>query len=279
MKTFVRWNGNKAKHIKKFKQFLPENYNTYIEPFLGSGAMLLYLEPKKWIIADLNKDLVNCWKQVKKNPEKITEIFETYSKEFIPLDNKHKVLYCKKIASNIGKLPYFAERAAKFLLLKSSAFFGLITSTEGSEKFVFHGLDPRIYIDNRYFFLEQNSKDNIVAVSKFLNNSKGKIYCESYEKILTKAKEGDFVFLDPPYVEDKNYGFKYNKDEVLDSSFNKQLLAEVKKLDSRKVKWMMTQADTLEIKKLFKDYTTRTFKVYRFGSKSYVDELVITNYN
>ena len=147
-----------------------------------------------------------------------------------------------------------------------------------NKNFYFHGLDLPILINNRYFFLEQNTYNNIQLVSQFLNTKSGKIFNKSYEKILDKAKEGDFVFLDPPYIETHNYRFNYNKDEVLDETFIQQLFIQVKKLDDRKVKWLMTQADTQQIKDTFKEYTIKKFEVYRMGSKSYTDELLIMNY-
>jgi DNA adenine methylase len=119
----------------------------------------------------------------------------------------------------------------------------------------------------------------ILEVSHFLNNSKGKIFNKSYEIILDKAKSGDFVFLDPPYIESHNYEFNYNKDEVLDEKFLSNLYKQVKKLDKRNIKWLMTQADTKQIKNIFKEYTIKKFKVYRMASKSYVNELIIMNYN
>jgi DNA adenine methylase len=109
-------------------------------------------------------------------------------------------------------------------------------------------------------------------------DTKGTIYNHDYKKVLQKAKSGDFVFLDPPYVEAHNYGFKYNKDEKLDVEFLKELVKEVKKLDKRGVKWLMTQADTSAIKFFFKEYTIRPFPVYRAISKTYKNELVIMNY-
>jgi DNA adenine methylase len=118
----------------------------------------------------------------------------------------------------------------------------------------------------------------ILEVSHFLNNSKGKIFNKSYEIILDKAKSGDFVFLDPPYIESHNYEFNYNKDEVLDEKFLSNLYKQVKKLDKRNIKWLMTQADTKQIKNIFKEYTIKKFKVYRMASKSYVNELIIINY-
>jgi DNA adenine methylase len=68
MKTFIRWQGNKSKHIAKFQQFFPKSFDTYIEPFVGSGAVLLHLKPEKWIINDLNRYLISLWKLVRDNP-------------------------------------------------------------------------------------------------------------------------------------------------------------------------------------------------------------------
>lgn len=46
MKTFINWQGNKTRYLKHILPLIPDNYNTYIEPFVGSGALLLKLEPK-----------------------------------------------------------------------------------------------------------------------------------------------------------------------------------------------------------------------------------------
>ena len=95
---------------------------------------------------------------------------------------------------------------------------------------------------------------------------------------MQKAKKNDFVFLDPPYIEEHNYKFNYNKDEKLDDSFINGLYQQVKKLDRKGVKWLMTQADTKQIKETFKEYHIKKFQVYRMCSKSYVKELIIINY-
>jgi len=147
-----------------------------------------------------------------------------------------------------------------------------------NNKIKFQGLNMRI-LGNKYYFLEQYYFQNLNNVSKFLNNSKGKIYNKDYSLILDKAKSGDFVFLDPPYIESHNYQFNYNKHENLDEKFLKNLYKQVKKLDKRGVKWIMTQADTKQIKEIFKEYIIKKFPVYRTVSKSYKNELVIMNYN
>jgi hypothetical protein len=84
--------------------------------------------------------------------------------------------------------------------------------------------------------------------------------------------------MDPPYIEDHDYDFNYNKDEILDNCFILGLLNEVKKLDVRGVKWMMTQSDTKTVRHVFKVYKILKFPVYRMFKKEYVNELIIKNY-
>lgn len=274
MKTFIRWQGNKSKHINKFIEYIPEFTGTYIEPFVGSGALLLKLQPKKWIINDINKDLINIWNQVKNNPHEVIKIFKKFGDHFKPLSKKDKVTYCKEITSKIESMPYDLKRATSYLLMKCCSYMDIMIKNT----FFFSGLDMHIYLENNYPFLKQSHYNNIIEVSKFLNNSKGKIYNTSYEKILNKSKNGDFVFLDPPYIEDHNYEFNYNKNEVLDESFIIGLYQQVKQLDTKGVKWLMTQADTKQIKEIFKEYHIKKFQVYRMGSKRYINELLIMNY-
>ena len=76
MKSFIRWMGNKQKHIRHFLPFIPSEYNTYIEPFLGSGSLFLHLAPEKWIINDLNKDLINSWMDVRNHPEEVLKTMQ-----------------------------------------------------------------------------------------------------------------------------------------------------------------------------------------------------------
>ena len=276
MRTFVNWSGNKSKHINKFKKYIPENVlsegwdGTYIEPFVGSGALLLNLEPENWIINDLNKDLINIWKSVKGEPKSIISIFKKFGKTFVNLSDKEKLEKCKRVTNKINTMPYDINRVANFLIMKSCAYMG------------------NIFIKNRFYFPNLNSgnniflnikmHENILNVSEYLNDTNGKIYNKDYKEILKKSKKNDFVFLDPPYIEKHNYQFNYNKDEIIDDKFIKDLLKELIKLDKRGVIWMMTQADTKFIRNVFKNHTIKTFKVYRAQGKKYVNELVIMNY-
>ena len=275
LKTFIRWQGNKSKHLRHIIPHIPEEYNTYIEPFVGSGALLLKLEPEQWIINDLNKDLINCWKYIKSDPETIIDGFKKFGKKFKPLTNENKKKYCRELTSKIDDMKYDINRAITYMLMKYCAYMGDIFI---NNQFYFRGLDQNIYIRNKSFFLEKNYSNNMLDVSEYLNDTKGTILNKDYKTVLSKSKSGDFVFMDPPYVEDHDYQFNYNKDEILDDSFIIGLLDQVKKLDDRGVKWMMTQSDTKTIRRIFKGYKIVKFPVYRMGQKKYVNELIIKNY-
>jgi DNA adenine methylase len=275
LKTFIKWSGNKSRHLRHIIPYIPDDYNTYYEPFIGSGALFLKLQPKKWVINDVNKDLINVWENVKNNPEIIIYLFEKFGKEFKPMSKQKKIEYCRNITETIDKMPYNITRATIFMLMKFCVYMGNIII---KNKFYFMGLDLHISIQNRCFFLEKNNYNNLNKVAEYLNSSNGLILNKDYKEVLNKVKKDDFVFLDPPYVEDHDYGFNYNSGEKLDNKFIMELYKEVKKLDKKKVKWMMTQAETKEIKNIFKDYNIKKFQVYRPVNKSYVNELIIMNY-
>ena len=100
LKTFIRWSGNKSKQLKHILPHIPKEYNTYIEPFVGSGALFLKIQPDKWIINDINKDIINVWKEIKNDPESIIYIFKEFGKIFKPLDNKEKTIFSEKFYLN-----------------------------------------------------------------------------------------------------------------------------------------------------------------------------------
>jgi DNA adenine methylase len=275
MKTFVSWQGNKSRYLKYIKLYLPTDYNTYIEPFVGSGALFLYLQPTTWIINDINKDLVNIWNTVKKHRYYIRNSFKEFSNVLNTMNNTQKLAYCRLLLEKMLKLQYTKRRAVYYILLKYCAYMGHIFI---QNKYQISSLDIKFYSSNNVYFLSDKYQDNIVNVSKYLNNTNGSIQNVNYKLVLKNAGKDDFVFLDPPYVESHDYKFKYNNDQNINSDFLTDLLVEVKKLDNKGVKWLMTQADTKDVRQYFKEYNIIKFKVYRGHSKIITHELIIKNY-
>lgn len=276
MKTFIKWSGNKTQHLNHIIKYFPEKFNRYIEPFIGSGAVFLKIKPDKWILNDINKDIINIWKNVMDNGEGIIKIFQNFALLFKKMPKANQIQLCRDITENIDILQYNIERSAIYMLMTNCNYTGNLII---NDKFYFVGLNMHITKRDKYYFLTDKYYDNLRHISNYMKNTNGKIFNSDYKMILKKAKRNDFVFLDPPYVEQHNYGFNYNKNEKLDKEFIEELYKQVKELDKRGVKWLMTQADTQEIKTIFKEYNIKEYSVYRAISKKYKKELIIMNYD
>lgn len=271
MKTFIRRPGNKSKHLKHIIPLIPEFTGTYYEPFLGTGAVYLHLLPNKAVLNDLNKDIVNIWKLVKKNPEYIIQEIDKFKKKFLHLDNKEKLKMCKEIISKMDT--YTGDiRTVNYLLMIYCSFSGCIIL---GNKWRTSSINSNLYSKNQCHVFTDDYIDKINVLRLILKNVK--IENKDYRSILSKTKEGDFVFLDPPYIEEKTYVFSYNKNETFDIC---TLKTEVEKLDKMGVKWMMTQIDTNQVRDLFKNYNFMQYENNSSFLKGQVvkKEVIIMNY-
>ena len=146
MKTFIKYLGNKSKYLKYLLPHVPENMKTYIEPFVGSGALFLKLEPNTWIINDLNEDIINVWRSVKDDSEIIIEIFKEFGKRFKKMSKSKKIEMCKKITEELNVMPYDIKRASIYMLMKHCAYMGNIVV---QNKYFCSGLEMHIFIQNK----------------------------------------------------------------------------------------------------------------------------------
>src|SRR5690606_41145782 len=79
---FLKWVGGKRQLMPAIKELIPKKYNDYYEPFIGGGAVLFELQPKKAIINDFNEELINVYQIIKENPEKLILDLKTNKNEF-----------------------------------------------------------------------------------------------------------------------------------------------------------------------------------------------------
>ena len=232
----------------------------------------MFLQPQTWIISDKNKDIMNIWKTVSMTDAKYNIGHEiiVLGQEILDGDHKEKA---KELISILEKNKLGPKRAALYLTINNCAYMGILTNKTG---FFFNGFEGCFYKKGKPSFMEESYQNNLEDVRSFVTNSKGIMKACDYKKTLEQAKQGDFVFLDPPYVEDKNYKFVYNR---CDNLFDYQdLLDSLKELDRKGVMWMMTQADTPGVRKMFEGYRLKTFRVYRRKSRTHKNELIVMNY-
>src|SRR5437868_13172755 len=81
---FLKWVGGKTQLLPDLLSYVPTRFNTYIEPFVGGGALFFELQPAKAILADSNPELINCYTVVRDNVENLIAVLGTYpySEEF-----------------------------------------------------------------------------------------------------------------------------------------------------------------------------------------------------
>jgi DNA adenine methylase len=246
IKPFVKWAGGKNGLINSLISFIPKNFNSYFEPFVGGGALFFYLKnlnilnSKKIYLNDKNAELINAYKQIKINPNKLLEELEI-------LKNNHSKEYFYKIRNLDRDFDFYSLsevfRAARFIYLNKTCFNGLcrynakgnFNTPMGSYK------NPKIY-----------DKDLIFSVHEVLKNVL--ITNKDFEVVSLKAKKGDFVYFDPPYYPlNKTSSFVSYTDNF---SANEQirLYKLFKMLDCEGIKVLQSNSNTDFIKELYKDF-------------------------
>ncbi len=266
-KPFVKWAGGKRQIINILKEEIPAQFNTYIEPFVGGGALLFELLPEKAIINDINTELINAYKIIKNYPEQLIESLKRHKNE--------EEYYYKIRALNPTKLTPI-ERASRFIYLNKTCFNGLYRENSKGQFNVPFGKykNPKI-VDT----------ENIKAVSEYLNTADIKIFNTDYKEICKLAQAGDFIYLDPPYYPiSKTASFtKYTKYDFTEK--DQEELAQIfKELDQKGCYVMLSNSNTNFIKELYKGYEIKEIQANRAinskasGRKKANIEVLIKNF-
>lgn len=272
-KPFVKWAGGKRQIIDKLKQYVPDEFNTYYEPFIGGGALLFELSPKSAVINDSNKELMNVYSVLcdEEKFKKMCNVLNAYeanhSEEFFyEIRNKDRN---KKTFNRLSDY----TRAARTIYLNKACFNGLYRVNSKDEFNVPFGKKSKV---NTY------DGSNLITVSNYLTMNDITIQCVDFEESVKTAKKGDFVYFDPPYDSDTSTFNSYTEEGF--GKDEQRRLAEVfKDLDKRGVYVMLSNHNTILVKELYKNYHVHVIEAKRNinsnGKKrGKVEEVIITNF-
>lgn len=244
-KPFLKWAGGKTQLLEQIKNNLSENILsknfTYIEPFVGGGAVLFWMlerfpNMEKVVINDINKDLINVYKVISNNPNELIDILQIFENEYHSLENseeqKKEYYYQKRDLFNSRNSDKI-EQSALFIFLNRTCFNGLYRVNRKNEFNVPMGSYKKPMICD---------KKNILEVNKALQ--KVEILCGDFEKTEEYANKNTFFYLDPPYKplsETSNFN-SYSKE-----NFDDEEQIRLKKfcdfLESKGSKWMLSNSD------------------------------------
>jgi DNA adenine methylase len=290
-KPFLKWAGGKTQLIQQIENQLPENIIennfTYIEPFVGSGAILFWMleqlpNMERAIINDINIDLTNCYISIKQDVENLINILIEWQSEYYLLSQneieKKEYYYAKRTLFN-SRISNQTTQSALFIFLNRTCFNGLFRVNRKNEFNVPIGSYKKPLICNR---------ENLKAVSEVLQRVE--ILNGDYSETLNYATENTFFYFDPPYkpLSETSSFNTYSKDEFNDAE-QIRLKEFCTELDNLNYQWILSNSDVKgkNPNDNFFDDLYSDFNIYRVNARRSINanpnkrgkltELLITN--
>lgn len=255
-KSPIKWVGGKAREIKFFEEYIPD-FNLYIEPFVGGGALFWHLQPTSAVLGDINEYLMNFYIQLRDNYTQLNQYNQIH---------EHNKTYYKKMVEKVNDNNFVdnIEKASVFYYINKTCFSGKWRVNSKGE------------FNNTWGnYKRQNYKKLDKQYSSILKNTT--LVHEDYKKTLTKYKNKDdaFVFLDPPYLDCDTM---YTKDQKFKSVYDYIL----KYMKDCECKVMLVVKSNEYILNLFNDFIVKKYdKKYCHNSTSKKEHthLLICNYD
>ena len=267
-KPFLKWVGGKRQLILQMNDYFPKEFNKYIEPFVGGGAIFFYLLPETAILIDVNKELINVYNTIKNNVSELVKSLKNHQNE---KDYYYEVRSKDRNPEEYNKLSG-VNKASRTIYLNRCCFNGLYrVNSKGQFNVPFGKYRNPKFCD----------EENLDAIHKALKNFL--LINDSFEKCLDFAEKDDFIYFDPPYVPISSSA---NFTSYTKCNFSKEdqirLFNVYKNLDERGCKLMLSNSYSDFILDLYKDYQINILYAKRAinsdGSKrGKIKELLITN--
>ena len=207
VRPFLKWAGGKRQLLPALREFYPDRFGSYHEPFLGSGAVFFDLANAGRLgtgrvrLTDVNADLIGCWLQLRDRPDAVVEGLRKLQAGYgaAPIDHFYRIRNeefnpaRKEIMNGTGPRAeaYTADLAAMFIYLNRTGYNGLFRLNSSGLFNVPRGKykNPRIC-----------DEDNLRRVSSILSELSVTIEHASFDAVLRSARAGDFIYFDPPYA-------------------------------------------------------------------------------
>ena len=290
VKPFLKWAGGKTQLLNDIEAKFPYHKNdkfSYIEPFVGSGAVLFWVlnnfpNIKSAIINDINEDLINSYKTIKTNVTELISILGQFENEYHllsdKLEDKKEYYYAKRKLFNTRNSNNITQTAL-FIFLNRTCFNGLYRVNRKNEYNVPIGSYKKPMICD---------KNNLLSANKLLQ--KVEVLSGDFERTEDYAVENSIFYFDPPYkpLSETSSFNSYAKDEFND---NEQIRLKkfCDKLDSLRHKWILSNSD-VKGKDPENDFFDDLFKRYQINrvvarrsinanpnKRGQLTELLITN--
>ena len=256
--TILKWVGGKRKLIDKISKHFPKTMKKYHEPFIGGGSVLLFVLEEKSkgnleiqneiICSDLNFSLINFYQKIQSELEDFLEIFKKFSEIYHQIKKTKDPMEKTDITSS-KELYYYhlrekfnqmekdtTEAAAIFLFLNRTSFRGMYREGPSGFNVPFGNYDKVSVTESDIKRFSEKIQDVI-----FLHRD--------FRKSLSDVSDGDFVYLDPPYVKTNKNSFVGYLKTGFTEDCHKDLFSKLSEIDGLGVKFVISNSRTDLIKK------------------------------
>ena len=267
----VKWVGGKRQLLPEIRECIPKTISTYYEPFVGGGAVLFDIQPKRAVINDVNSELINLYEVIRDDVDLLIEDLKKHKNDEEYYYKIRGVDRDTKKYSSMTKI----EKASRMHYLNKTCYNGLFRVNRAGQF-------------NSPFgnYKNPNIVNEVVlrAVSDYFNNADIEFKCGDFEKGIKGIRRGAFVYFDPPYdpVSDSANFTGYSKGGF-DRNEQMRLKILCDELNRRGVRFLLSNSATEFILDLYKDYEIKIIKARRSinsngNKRGEVDEVLVRNY-
>jgi DNA adenine methylase len=268
---FVKWVGGKGRLLAQLQPLLPKGVDRmrHVEPFAGGAAMFFARRPERAVLCDVNPALVGTYRMVR---DRVDDVITA----LVPLAARHDAEHYYRVRERYNDTregEHGPERAAMFIYLNKTCFNGLHRVNRRGEFNVPAGryVNPRILDD-----------EGLRAACASLQGAE--LVNEPFEALLSIARPGDFVYLDPPYEPiSSTASFTSYARDGFDQDDQARLRDVFDELSRRGCRCMLSNSDVPFIRELYRRHRVDTVAAPRAVScdartRGSVSEVVVRNY-
>ena len=271
----LKWVGGKRQLISDIEPLIPKRISTYVEPFVGGGAVLFHLQPKKAIINDYNQELMNVYQVIKDKPNELIEVLKEH-KELNSEDYFYEVRSLDR-SEDFERLSN-VKKAGRIIYLNKTCYNGLFRVNRA-------GFFNTPY--GRYKNPSIVDEVTIKAVSNYFISANIKFLTGDYKEALKRLRRGAFVYFDPPYMPiSASSSFTGYTEHGFDYEKQVELRDECLKLHNRGVRFLQSNSYSPEILELYSDQKVFNIEIVQAkrsinsqaDKRGEISEVLIYNY-
>lgn len=272
-RPILKWAGGKRQLLPVLRAHLPHDWASrrYYEPFLGAGALLFDLAPRRAVVNDANEQLILTYRTLKTDCEAVIAQLEL-----------HRARHCQEYfyqVRTMDRQPDFAGlpdavKAARLIYLNKTCFNGLYrVNAQGHFNVPFGRFtNPAIC-----------EAEALRAMSAYLRRNKITLYCGDFAAAVRGARRDSFVYFDPPYHSPGNANFTGYQADAFGEAQQVRLRDVFARLTRRGVPCLLSNSATEFIRGLYADYPMEVVPARRAinskaAARGEVDEILIWNW-